>query len=437
MRKSIVAIGAITAAAALALSGCSSSGNGGKSGDDGLKLSTDGKGKTITVWSMNGDFGDDILKAINDKFTAATGAQVKVEIQQWDGIGTKVTTALAGDDAPDVIDVGNTQITGYAATGGLLDITSLKDELAQGQTWLGGLVDPATVDGKLYGVPELAGAREVFYNKKIWAAAGITSAPTTFDELKADLDKVKAANSDPSFSAFYLPGQYWYFGLGFVKDRGGDIVTGKEGAWKGALESDKSIQGLEDFKAFQNAYSAASTQSLNTDKPDQLQVFADGKAGAIFAPGWAGGVILDDNKKLTKDDLGTFAFPSITGTGTQPVFLGGSDWVVPVKSKNQGLALTWIKIAASPEIQALVAKAGIIPISNEAIDAASSSVDPLSQGQFEAAKNSWATPSAVNWATVEGDKTLETLFSAVASGSKSTADAAKAADQQIEADLNK
>ena len=440
MRKSrIMVIGAVGIAAALALTACSSSSSGSKdtSKSSGPAFSTDGKGKTITVWSMKGDLPDDVIKAINDEFTKETGAKVTVQTQQWDGIVTKVTTALSSNNVPDLIDVGNTQITGYAATGGLLDITALKDQLAQGQTWLGGLVDPATVDGKLYGVPELAGARTVIYNKQLWAAAGVTTEPKTYAEFTADLDKIKAAHaSDPNFAAFYLPGQYWYDGLQWVWDAGGKIVSGKEGSWKGELSSSAAIQGLNDFKTFQNTYSTQASQTLNTDKPDQDQYFADGHAATIEGNGWETGSITGDNKSLTADDLGTFAFPGKSGD-TQPVDLGGSDWAIPAKSKNQGLALTWAKIAGSPDIQKLVAAAGIIPISTEAVDAASSSLTPLQVGSFTAAKNSTATPSAVNWSTVESDKTMETLFSSIASGSKSVEDAAKAADASIESDLNK
>jgi len=433
-----MAIGAVGIAAAIALTACSSGNGGGSGKSTGAAFSTDGKGKTIDVWSMNGDLPTNVLNAINAEFTKETGAKVKIETQQWNGIVTKVTTALASNNVPDLIDVGNTQITGYAATGGLLDITAVNDQLRAGRTWLGGLIDPATVDGKIYGVPELAGARSVIYNKTIWAAAGITSAPTTYAELTADLDKIKAKHAgDPNFSAFYLPGQYWYDGVQWVFDAGGKIATGSGTNWQGGFSSAQGIQGLNAFKTFQNTYSSVASRTLNTDKPDQDQLFADGKAAAIQGNGWETGVITGDNKKLVADDLGTFAFPSASGTGTQPVLLGGSDWVVPAKSTNQGLALTWAKIAASATIQAQVAAAGLIPVTNEDVDAALPNVPANAQGPWIAAKNSTSTPSAVNWATVESDLTMETLFSTVASGSKSVQDAASAADSTIAATLNK
>ncbi len=74
----------------------------------------------------------------------------------------------------------------------------------------------------------------VIYRKDIWQKAGVTSAPKTIDELNADLDKVKAANSsDPNFSAFYMPGKYWYAAMSLVYGAGGKIAEQKNGKWHG------------------------------------------------------------------------------------------------------------------------------------------------------------------------------------------------------------
>jgi N,N'-diacetylchitobiose transport system substrate-binding protein len=216
--------------AVLAMSACSSAGNSPGAKSDGKVPAADGSGKTLTVWVMDGDYTDKTLTAVNKQFAKRTGAKVDVQVQSWDGISTKIATALATSTPPDVIDVGNTAIASYAATGGLLDLTAYKKDLAQGLTWLDGLASPATIDGDLYGVPGFAGARAVVYNKKIWADAGITEPPKTYAELTADLDKVQAANSStPDFSAFYLPGQYWFAGIQFVWDAGGDIAKEEGG----------------------------------------------------------------------------------------------------------------------------------------------------------------------------------------------------------------
>ena len=437
MRKSrYLAVGAIGVAAALALSACA---GGGAGSSGGSTIGTpDGKGKTITVWAMNGDLTPATLDAINAEFTKQTGAQVKVETQQWNGITTKVTTALATSTPPDVLDLGNTQIPGYAANGGLLDLTSYKTELQQGQTWLGGLVDPATVGGKLFGVPSFAGTRAVIYNKDVWAAAGVTSAPTTYQELAADLDKIKAKNPAEDFSSFYLPGQFWYNGLQWVWDAGGEIATLSGKTWTGGLSSASAQQGLNDFKTFQNTYSTVASRTLDTDKPDQDAIFASGKASAILGNGWEIGTIQKDNAALTNDKLGTFPFPGKSGKN-QPVALGGSDWGIAAKSANKMLALAWTKIAASPNIQNtyVFGKEGWIPNSTEGIKAAQSAGLPeLQKGFFAAALISKSTPAAANWATIEGDKSINQFFSSVASGSKSVSDAASNFDSHLESVLN-
>lgn len=439
MRTSrIVAVAGVGIVAALALSACSSSGNGGSTSGSGTIGKVDGKGKTLTVWAMTGDLSDATLKAINTEFTKETGAHVKVETQQWTDIATKITTALATSTPPDVLDIGNTQVATFAATGGLADLTSYKSALTQGQTWLGGLADPGTIDGKLYGVPSFAGTRAVIYNKQLWTAAGITSAPTTYDELKADLDKLKAANASADFSPFYLPGQYWYAGMQWVWDAGGDIATQSGGKWSAGFSSSGAQSGLAAWKSFQNTYSSKGSQTLNTDKPDQDQVFADGKAGAIIANGWEIGTIQKDNPKLTDDQLGTFPMPGTSGKN-QPVMLAGSDWGIAAKSKNQDLARVWVKIAASPSIQKdyVFGKDGWIPNSVEASKTAvdGGKVSELQKAFFTAAQVSKATPASGSWASLE-DPGMEQFFQSIASGAQDPAAAAKTWDATVDSTLN-
>jgi N,N'-diacetylchitobiose transport system substrate-binding protein len=431
LRKSrLMAFGTIGLAAALALTACSSGGSGSSSG------TPNGKGKTITVWSMTGDLTTPTLNAINKEFTKKTGAKVKVETQQWDGIGTKITTGLATSTPPDVVDLGNTDVANYAASGGLLDLTSDQKDLEQGQTWSSGLLDPAIVDKKLYAVPSFAGDRVVLYNKTLWAKDGITTAPTTYEELTADLDTIKSKNTSSDFSAMYFPGQYWYAAMGFVWDAGGSIATGSGSSWNGAFSSTASQQGLNDFKTFQNAYSDVASRTLNTDTPSQDTIFADGKASAIVANSWEIGTV-EATKKLAAADLGTFPFPGKSGKN-QPVFLGGSDWGIAEKSKNADLAKEWVKIAASPSIQSdyVFGHDGWIPNSVQGAAEAATKAPALTAPYFTAAKISNPTPSAAGWLTIEGDNSITQFFQDVSTGSSSVPAAAKAFDSHLATALN-
>ena len=436
--KRFAALGALGLAAALALAGCASGGSGSGSGSSSDSIGTpNGKGKTITVWIMNGDLSPAILKVAQKQFTAATGANVKLETQQWDGITTKLTTALAQSDAPDVVDLGNTDVPVYAASGGLADLTKFKSELQDGQTWLSGLEGPATVDGKLYGAPLFAGNRAVIYNKKVWSDAGITTTPTSYKELTADLDKIKAANTASDFSAFYMPGQYWYGGLQWVWDAGGQIATESGGKWTGAIDSASAVKGLTAWKTFQNTYSVSSSQDINTDKPNQDDVFAQGQTSAILGSSWEISSI-ETAAPALKDQLGTFAMPSTTAGKTQPVFLGGSDLGIPAKSQNQDLAAYYVKILTSKKFQEnqVFGVDGWVPNSTQGIADVKGKVDTLHAPYFAAATTSKPTPATPGWATIEGDSTFQTMFADVATGRKTPEAAAQGFSQHLTTALN-
>jgi len=423
--------------ATIGLTACSSGSSQGPDSPQAVPTGSKAAGKKITVWVMQDDYTDKTLNAINAQFTKETGATVDVQTQQWDGITTKITTALSTSTPPDVLDLGNTQVASFAATGGLADLTSYKKDLQQGQTWLGGLVEPATVDGKLYAVPGFAGARAVIYNKTMWQKAGVTSAPTTMSELESDLAKVRSAHTGGDFSPFYLPGQDWYVAMQFVWAAGGDLATTSGGKWTGGMSTPQAQKGLQAFKKFQNAYSSKASQTLFTDTPDQNQVFADGKTSAIVSTNGAIANIQKANPSLKNSDLGTFALPAAEG-GTQPVMLGGSDWGIAAKSQNQQLALQWAKIAASPQIQNkwVFGNDGWIPNSTQATKAAGANVPALTKGFFDAALRSKATPASPQWATIEGTKDVNNFFSSIASGKQSVADAAKSFDGKLNKTLN-
>lgn len=392
-------------------------------------------GGQLTVWLMNGDLSDKATAAIGAAFEKATGAKVTVQIQEWDNINTKISTALAQDNTPDVIEIGNTDVPLFAANGALADLNPHRDELAAGQTWLDGLAGPATVDGHLYGAPLFAGNRAVIYDKRVWADAGITAPPKTFPELTQDLDKIKAKHPAADYSAFHFPGKYWFGALQFVWDAGGRIATQKDGKWAGALESPEAQKGLQAWKDFQNAYSSPASRNVDTKAPDQAAIFSAGGAGAILDTS-VNTVV--KNKPELKDHLGTFPFPSATPGKTQPVFLGGSDLAIAAKSRNFDLALAYVKAATDPAVQrdAIVGIDGWTPVSTQLIDQITPTLPPLNAAFATAAKTSVATPAAPGWATIESDKSINTFFADIATGRRPIADAAKDFDAHLTEALN-
>ena len=59
-----------------------------------------------------------VIDAVNAEWKKAhPNDTVKVELQQWNNVTTKLDAAFAGSSPPDVVELGNTLVSKYAAAG--------------------------------------------------------------------------------------------------------------------------------------------------------------------------------------------------------------------------------------------------------------------------------------------------------------------------------
>ncbi|MFE5401307.1 extracellular solute-binding protein [Streptomyces sp. NPDC056580] len=382
------------------------------------------KGQTLTVWTMDGSAPPQWSKDVQAAFEKKTGAKLKLEIQKWDGIQQKITTALSESNPPDVIEVGNTQTPAYAATGGLAELGDLKQEI--GSDWTPSVSQSSVYDGKQYAAPWYFANRVVIYNKKIWAKAGIKDTPKTRDEFFKDLDAIgKKTDAEP----LYLPGQNWYFFDGLTIGQGADLVKKQGDKYVSNLGDPKVSAAMELYKKYASYSKAPKDKDEAT--PQQATIFAKGKTGAFIGMGWEAGTAIQANKAIEKD-LGYFTIPGESAGKPEGVFLGGSNLAVAQGSKNQALAKEFLKIALSDQYEGQLAKLnGVIP-NKESLES-----NLKGNGAAEAAAPGAAaggtTPLIPEWAAVENTPNpIKSYMTAVLNG-KSPAAAAK----QVEDEINK
>ena len=393
-------------------------------------------GNTLTVWLMTGDSTPAVVNSVNSAFTTQNpGWTVNLEVQQWGGISTKLITALAGSTPPDVMEIGNTDVAEFAASGGLTNLAPVKSQFENSSKWLAGLAGPAEYNGGLYGVPELGGDRVVVYNKQMFAKAGITHTPTSLQQLVTDGNALKKTfSSVKNFSPFYLPGEEWYTAMPFVWANGGQIAVQKGGNWTGALETPKSLAGLKAYQQIQNALSTPASRSVNEATPSDASIFASGKAAMFIDGNWTLGQVVADNKSMA-NNIGTFILPGVKSGSVAPVFLGGSDLAIAKNSPNQAAALAWTKLFTGTINQLNQGREeGFIPNATNLIPKVS--LSPNFQTYFKAAAVSQFTPPVPGWATVEADNVMQNLFAQVAEGHQSIATIAKQYDQKLNSLLN-
>jgi N,N'-diacetylchitobiose transport system substrate-binding protein len=390
----------------------------------------------IVVWLQNdaqNGWPEAVAMATRNFKAQHPDVDVDVQYQTWGNHLQKFDAALAGGDAPDVIELGNTEMTKYMAAGAFKSLT--QSAFPNNKTWLQGLKGSCVYNGKLYGVPYYAGARAVIYRKDQYRGAGIKGTPKSLAEFVANGKKLmKKYGKDKTYSALYFPGKYWYAGMAFVYDYGGQIAVRKNGKWKGALNSPKAIQALTQLQSIVKSLSRAN-KTGDEANPQQALVFAKGKVGSFLGNGWEWPYALDEkvgNPSLASV-VGAYPMPSHVKGKFMPTFLGGSDLAVPVTTKNQSLAVDWIKAFTSTAAESEIAKAGNIANTTKllAFNASNPKLAPFAR----AAKFSWFVPTSPNWANVENANVLQNMLVKIVTG-KSVKSAASSASSQITRILN-
>lgn len=401
-----------TAAVALASAGCA--GSGGSGSDEGA---SSGEARTLTVWLMSGSapepLTDELHKELED---ANEGVTVKYEVQEWDGIQDKLTTALASQEPPDVIELGNTQAPAFAAEGVLTDITDSVDEL-NGDQWLASLKASGEWDGNQFSTPFYAANRVVLYRTDMFAEAGITKPPTSRQEWLDAIAKLEAKfGSDPAFESLYMPGQNWYALLSFIYDEGGDVAAKSGTDFKATVNSPQAKAGLEFYKQLVDASGTTAPKDNDESNPVQADIYGQGKTAMIIGVPWEVDTAAADNPDI-KTNSSAFPIPSKNAGKFAPVFQGGSNLAIPVNSKNPELAMDYLKLMLDKKYQAQLAESGFVP--GASTDLKGLDASPVSQAMAESSKDGKAVPATPKWATIEaGQNPLKDMLTAYLTGTK-------------------
>jgi N,N'-diacetylchitobiose transport system substrate-binding protein len=375
---------------------------------------------TLTVWlQVDAQSGwPDVVAAATSQFKAQNpGWDVDVQYKTWGTHLGLFDAALAGRNAPDVIEMGNTEMTKYMAAGAFQDLSGLS--FPNQSTWLGGLAASGRFGGKLYGVPYYAGSRVVTYRTDLFKSAGV-KVPNSLAAFTAGARKLAAKNDEKGFSPVYIAGTDWYVAMSFVYDFGGKIAVTRKGKWVGALDRPQALAGLAAYKRFFNAASRASKTTDET-RPQPYDVYAQGQAAAIVGPAWFSCCVGDQKAKTAQ-----FVMPSHTRGEVLPGFLGGSDLAVPVGG-SRAQAASWMSaFTDNASMSALRAK-GNIPNTTSLLG---TSVNE------RAAKRSWFVPTAKNWVNVENGNILRTMLSRILTNKMTIKQAAEVASDNISFTLN-
>jgi raffinose/stachyose/melibiose transport system substrate-binding protein len=324
---------------------------------------------TITWWHIStADAHKALFQKFADEYTAAhPNVTIEIQVLENEAFKTKLTTVMQSGDPPDIFQSwGGGVMNEYADAGLLQDIDSALD--ANGGEWRNSFASGAlgvySYKGVNYGVPWDMGMIGWWYNKTLFAQAGIANPPTTWTEFLDDVKALKAAGITPIAlgEGDKWPGMHmWAY-----------LVTriGGKANFEGALlrtgsftdppfvQAGEKLQELIALQPFQDGF-------LGATYGDEATVMGNGQAAMELMGQWAPSVEMANSADGNGigDALGFFPFPMVEGGAgdINDAVGGGNGFAIGKNAPPE--AVDFVKFMTSPENQAALAEIGVaIPV---------------------------------------------------------------------------
>src|ERR1700710_458094 len=291
-----LAAAAVMAALALSTAACTGSSGGGAGDDPNAKVS-------ITFW--HGWSAPNEVKAISDNIAVFEKAHPNIRVKVVGNItDDKINQALraGGPKAPDVVSSFTTDNVGeFCTSHAFVDLAPFlkKSGIDAAATFPRAQLDYTQFQGNQCALPLLSDAYGLYYNKKMFAKAGITAPPKTLSEFDADAVKLTKSNGDSYSQLGVMPSYHFYestithfaaqFDPTYFSSDGKSTVASDSGL-KAAFEWQKKLaDSLGGFKKLEK-YRASSGDEFGAKN-----AFMAGQVAMLIDGEWRGGMI-DDSK---------------------------------------------------------------------------------------------------------------------------------------------
>lgn len=316
-------------------------------------------GTNLVFWMQAYGSDPSIQRAALDKVTAdfqeQTGISVEYNIVDWGSASQKLTLACTGGEAPDVADIFFTKSLATMSSDeyGLMELNDLVEEMGGEDTWITAGKDEACVDGDWYGIPWRADTRVLLYNTEDFENAGITEAPTTWDELVEDAQKLTVTDEDGNITH---AGLAWYSDMGrydqtwfsMLAQCGGTLMNDEFTEF--TLDTEQSKQALAFLSDCINTYNICSN-SLDASY-DAVTEFMSGNVSMVFGvTGETKNNILQNAPQM-EGKFASAPLPTATGAENEK---NGISFSAPIgifkTTENADAAKEWVKYFCSEDVQ--------------------------------------------------------------------------------------
>ncbi|MER7829415.1 extracellular solute-binding protein [Streptomyces sp. NPDC095602] len=353
-RRSFLALSGLTALSVSLTAACGAGGSGGGPTADG-KVS-------FAWWNIaTTEPGKSLFPQISAAFTAAhPDIEIHTTSLENEAFKSKLTATTSSGKLPDVFQTWGGGVLRQQVEAGLVeDLTDVFD-------WSSRLtpvsLQPYQFEGRSYAVPYDIGMVGFWYNKKLFARAGITAPPATWAAFLEDVRRLKAAGITPIALAGKekWPGHYYWAylamrvaGLAALRQA---AVT-KDFTAPGFVRAGAHLKELVDLQPFQEAFLGAGYATPG----GQAATMGNGRAAMELMGQWGPSVQQDAGAGLGAD-LGFFPFPTVDGGAGRAteVFGGGNGFALRKGAPKE--ALDFLRFLVLENQSKLVASGAYLPV---------------------------------------------------------------------------
>ncbi len=334
----------------------------------------------VSLWSYATGYE---AQAFQTEINLFNKSQRQIHVNYLGGVSLqKVTTAISGGSPPDLVDLAEADpLPSWASEGAVTNITGLlRQDHVNLRSFVPGALSYGMYKGKVYGLPGAFDGNFLYYNKTLFAKAGIKTPPRTFAQLWTDAQKLTIIRNGKIVQAGFVPNG----GIGFAQtglqlwayDFGGDWWNAKTGRL--TPDNPKNVAALAWEASYYKKYGYSRLNTFNSSS------FGSGPLGSD--PFAFDKVAMEVGGEWLRDFLAHYA-PSVKfgevallvqKLGERPQeFVDGDLWIVPAHAPHVAAAVRFLAWLEQPD--------HYDPICNKMVN--------LPQFAAQYANDRWAVPA--------------------------------------------
>jgi multiple sugar transport system substrate-binding protein len=356
--------------------------------------------QTLQMWARADDAGflPSLVKAFN---ASHKNLKIQLTLVPDAQVVQKYSLAASNGSGPDLVSTEIGTMATFTPSGWYQDITSLVDKLPYKKDLSPAHLGQATYHGKIYGIPFTADVSVLYWNKTLFARAGLNpnDPPKTWAEIQADATKVRALGGH-DYGYFFsgaCAGCMAFTMLPYVWANGGNILTENSAAGTPTLYPNAALESTLAFfrKMWQSGVVAPTAKTENGT--NQFGLFYSGNIGMFVQGTYPFSVLKSQYKNV---NFGVELVPSTDGSN-HASYAGGDNLSITKNAKpGAKTALLWFATQGERRLAAL----GVLPTRSDIASATYAKQDPR-QAVFVQALAVGHTPKSTKASPVLFDNT--------------------------------